>query len=80
MHNPILTVEEAKALPVYVVPRVRRCVCHRVDGHRCPALTKLRNFAIMTGHIHLSSGQLVPGSWVDAVKSKPAKRNSRKAR
>lgn len=55
----------------------RRCICHRVDEHRCPALTKLRNFAIMTGRCHLENGRLVPGSWVPVQQSTHVQRKGR---
>lgn len=40
---------------------VRRCYCHKTDEHRCPGLTKLRNFAIRQGRLHLAEGRLVTG-------------------
>jgi hypothetical protein len=56
---------------------VRRCTCHRADEHRCPGLTKLRNFAIRQGRLHIEEGRLVGGP--APVKPVTQRRNNRKA-
>ena len=56
---------------------VRRCTCHQADEHRCPGLTKLRNFAIRQGRLHLAEGRLVSGPAPERAPRSRGKRSTR---